>query len=118
MDGDGIKKKHQIGYKDVSPMRCLKILGFPPRVPVSGHVPFSYLLHAIDSGENFSRFSRRTFTRWTEADKTKEQFEGEICDNEEIGNWVQNLGLEIERKEKCFPRYSSRINKYLICFHY
>lgn len=109
MEPDWIKEEHPNWYKDVSPMRCLILGSFPPH-PSKWAYSFFYptirnrfwKVLADIAGEPLK------WTKESTIDAVQERYA--IMKKLEIG--VQNLGLEIERKNKSALDTHIRINKY------
>ena len=104
-----IKEEHPNWYKDVSPMRCLILGSFPPH-PSKWAYPFFYPTTRNRFWKILADLAGEPL-QWTKADKTKAvQERYEIMKKLEVG--VQNLGFEIERRNKSSLDTQIRINKY------
>jgi G:T/U-mismatch repair DNA glycosylase len=109
MDADWNKEEHPDWYKDVSPMRCLILGSFPPH-PSKWAYPFFYPTVRNRFWKILADLAGEPL-KWTKADKTEAvQERYAIMKKLDIG--VQNLGLEIERKDKSALDTHIRINKY------
>ncbi|HEX7846570.1 MAG TPA: hypothetical protein VF476_12285 [Chitinophagaceae bacterium] len=109
MNADLSKEEHPNWYLDVSPMHFLILGSFPPHESKwiypffypTAHNRFWKILAAL-AGESL---------KWTKVDKTKAvQERYEIMKKLRVG--VQNLGLEIERKNKSALDTHITIKKY------
>jgi G:T/U-mismatch repair DNA glycosylase len=109
MDANWNKEEHPNWYMDVSPMRCLILGSFPPH-PSKWAYPFFYPTTRNRFWKILADLAGEPLT-WTKTDKGKAvQERYEIMKKLEVG--VQNLGLEIERKEKSALDTDIRITKY------
>jgi G:T/U-mismatch repair DNA glycosylase len=109
MDADWDKEEHPNWYKDVSPMRSLILGSFPPH-PSKWVYPFFYPTARNRFWKILADLAGQPL-QWTRTDETKAvQERYEIMKKLEVG--VQNLGLEIERKNKSSLDTHIRINKY------
>jgi G:T/U-mismatch repair DNA glycosylase len=109
MDANWDKEEHPTWYKDVSPMRCLILGSFPPH-PSKWIYPFFYPTARNRFWKILAELAGETL-QWTNIDETKAvQERYEIMKRLKVG--VQNLGLEIERRNKSALDTQIRINKY------
>lgn len=109
MDTNWIKEAHPNWDKDVSPMKCLILGSFPPH-PSKWEYPFFYPTARDRFWKILADLAGEPL-KWTKTDKTKAvQERYEIM--KKLGIGVQNLGLEIERKDKSALDTHIRINKY------
>ena len=103
------KEEHPNWHRDVSPMRCLILGSFPPH-PSKRIYPFFYPTARNRFWKILADLAGEQL-KWTKVDKVKAVEERyEIMKKLEVG--VQNLGLEIERKEKSALDTDIRISKY------
>ena len=109
MSNDWEIETHPNWYKDIPVMRALLLGNFPPH-PEKWQYPFFYpngqnrfwKILADLAGENL---------KWTKTDKQKAVEERyEIMKKLEIG--VQNIGLEVERRDRSALDTNIRITKY------
>lgn len=109
MDATWNKEEHPNWYKNVSPMRSLILGSFPPH-PSKCIYPFFYPTARNRFWKILAELADESL-KWTTTDKLKAvQERYDIMKKLEVG--VQNLGLEIERKDNSALDTHIRIKKF------